>query len=76
MSKASTRGGKVNGRRRRREPEPPPTPSKPEPEPMTPVRISVSLIERVDAIKPALVPREPFIRQLLSDYLDTLEEEE
>jgi hypothetical protein len=61
------RGGKVKKRRRR--PEPPPTPT-------LPIRITGPLIDRVDALRPSLIPREPFIRQLLSERLDQLEEEE
>jgi hypothetical protein len=42
---------------------------------MVPVRLNAELVDRVDAIRPAMLPREPYIRQLLSDYLDILEEQ-
>lgn len=43
---------------------------------MVPIRMTADLVERVDARRPALIPREPFIRQMLSDYLDQLEEQD
>jgi hypothetical protein len=53
-------------RRRRTAPPPPETPT-------VPIRITGPLIDRVDAVRPALIPREPFVRQLLSERLDQLE---
>jgi hypothetical protein len=43
--------------------------------PMVQVRISAELIDRIDAIRPDLIPREPFIRHVLDIGLQQLEEE-
>jgi hypothetical protein len=40
------------------------------------VRVDIDLIERFDNAKPALVPRDPFIRMLLKDKLDEMDEAE
>jgi len=40
-----------------------------------PVRITPDLIERIDAIRPDMIPREPFIRHVLDVGLTQLEEE-
>lgn len=52
--------------RRRRKPKPP--------TPTIPIRITGDLIDRVDAHRPALIPREPYIRQLLSERLDQMDQ--
>lgn len=56
-------------RRRRRQAPPPPTPTRL-------VRISGDLIDRVDAVRPEMIPREPFIRHLLDEKLKEYEQEE
>lgn len=56
-------------KRRRKPPEKPPTQT-------LPIRITGDLIDRVDKIKPDLIPREPFIRQLLDERLTQMENEE
>ena len=40
-----------------------------------PIRISPELIDRIDAIRPDLIPREPFVRHILDLGLQQLEEE-
>lgn len=40
-----------------------------------PIRITPDLIERIDAIRPDLIPREPFVRHVLDLGLRQLEEE-
>jgi hypothetical protein len=42
---------------------------------MLPIRFHAEQIDRVDALRPDLIPREPYIRQLLSERLDQLEQE-
>lgn len=37
------------------------------------VRIDLDLIDRIDAVKDEMVPRDPFIRKLLEQRLDQLE---
>lgn len=64
-SKTSGRGGGVK-KRRRRQPEKPPTPT-------VPIRITGDLIDRIDAIRPEMIPREPFTRHLLGTALDAVE---
>jgi len=50
-----------------------------EPEPITrlpvPIRVTPDLIDRIDDIKPDMIPREPFVRHLLDIALTMLEEE-
>lgn len=65
-------GNRNTKRRRRREPEPP---AKPPAEAMLPIRINQSLIDRVDQYRPDLIPREPYIRQLLKEKLDDMDEQ-
>lgn len=48
----------------------------PEPLPPVPVRITADLIERVDAVKPQMIPREPYIRHLLDEILKQYEDDE
>jgi hypothetical protein len=50
--------------------------AKPKNKSMLPVRISVDLLDRIDAIKPEHLPREPFIRYVLDIGIKTFEEEE
>jgi hypothetical protein len=71
MTKTATtsRGGNVKRAKRRKPPAKPPTPT-------LPIRITGDLIDRVDALKPDLIPREPYIRQLLADKLTEMENEE
>jgi hypothetical protein len=40
-----------------------------------PVRILPEQIERIDAIRPDMIPREPFVRHVLDIGLSQLEEE-
>jgi hypothetical protein len=40
-----------------------------------PIRITPDLIDRIDAIRPDLIPREPFVRHILDLGLQQLEEE-
>jgi len=40
-----------------------------------PIRITPDLIDRIDAIRPDLIPREPFVRHILDLGLKQLEEE-
>jgi hypothetical protein len=40
-----------------------------------PIRITPELIDRIDEIKPDMIPREPFVRHLLDMALTMLEEE-
>jgi hypothetical protein len=48
----------------------------PEPERLPiPVRITPELIDRIDEIRPDMIPREPFVRHLLDIALTMLEEE-
>jgi len=67
MATKTERGGKL----KRRKPAPEPAP----PRALLPVRITPELIDRVDAVRPDLIPREPFIRHLLDLALTQLEEE-
>jgi hypothetical protein len=67
MTKTITpRGGNVKKRRKAVKP----------PTPTLPIRITGDLIDRVDAIRPELIPREPYIRQLLSERLSQREAEQ
>jgi len=63
---ASGRGGSVKKKRRRRPPTKPPTPT-------IPIRISGDLIDRIDAVRPELIPREPYTRHLVEKALDAVE---
>lgn len=40
-----------------------------------PIRITPDLIDRIDEIRPDMIPREPFVRHLLDIALTQLEEE-
>lgn len=40
-----------------------------------PIRIMPEQIERIDALRPDLIPREPFVRHVLDIGLQVLEEE-
>lgn len=40
-----------------------------------PVRITPELLDRIDAVRPDLIPREPFVRHLIDLALQELEEE-
>lgn len=62
--------------RKRTTPNQPPPPPEPTKEKMLPIRLNEMLIERLDAIRPELIPREPFIRQWISDRLDEQDGEE
>lgn len=63
------RGGNVKKGKNRQQRRRPPTPVKL-------VRISGELIDRIDAIKPDMVPREPYIRMLLEHRVTEIENEE
>ncbi len=41
-----------------------------------PIRIPGELVERIDAVKPPLVPREPYVRKLIEEAIEDLEEQE
>jgi hypothetical protein len=58
-------------KRRRVPPTPPP---KPQPKYYM-IRITPDLIARVEDLRPQHIPREPFIRHLLSLQLDEMEEQ-
>lgn len=60
--KKSGRGGKLKK-------QPPP------PRQALPVRITGPLLDRVDDVRPELVPREPFIRHLIEIGLEEYEDE-
>lgn len=66
-TKKSQRGGKVAGK--------PPAP-KQQSQQFIPIRIPLDLIERIDAIKPDMIPREPYVRHLLDLIVTDMEEEE
>jgi hypothetical protein len=59
----SDRGGKV--KRTKKPPRPP----------FLPVRISTEQIDRIDALRPDMIPREPFIRHVLDLGIEVLEDE-
>lgn len=40
-----------------------------------PIRISANLIDRVDAVRPEEIPREPYVRYLLDMALKMVEDE-
>lgn len=40
-----------------------------------PIRILPEQIERIDALRPDLIPREPFVRHVLDIGIEQLEEE-
>jgi len=63
-TRKSQRGGKL------KKPAAPPKPAN------IPVRIPIDLIDRIDAIKPKMVPREPFVRALLEDIVTEIEQAE
>lgn len=71
MATGSKRGGKLAVAPRRR-----PAPKPKLHEVTLPVRITPDLLNRVDAIKPAFIGREPYIRQLLDIGIRTIEAEE
>jgi metal-responsive CopG/Arc/MetJ family transcriptional regulator len=50
--------------------------AKPPAKKMIPVRIADDLVERVDALRPEYIPREPFIRQILSEKIEEMEEQQ
>lgn len=62
-AKPKKRGGKVRKRK---------TPPRPA---FLPVRITTEQIDRIDAIRPDMIPREPFIRHVLDIGIEQLEEE-
>jgi len=62
----SRRGGKV---KKAKQPAPPPRPA------FLPVRITAEQIDRIDSIRPDMIPREPFIRHVLDIGIETLENE-
>lgn len=64
-SKSQSRGGKVKKRKH----QPPPRPA------FLPVRITAEQIDKIDAIRPDMIPREPFIRHVLDIGIETLENE-
>ena len=74
-TKTSSRGGKLESA-----PEPNRAARRAKPKhaatAMLPVRISGDLLNRIDAIKPEHLPREPFIRYVLDIGIKTFEEEE
>ena len=50
----------------------------PPPKPPTkdlPIRITGSMIDRIDALKDPMVPREPWVRKLLDEALTKLEQD-
>jgi hypothetical protein len=49
--------------------------AQPAPKQYTPIRLTADLVERVDAIRPDMIPREPFVRHVLDIGLQQLEEE-
>lgn len=49
---------------------------RPPPRKDLPVRITGDLLDRIDAVRPDMIPREPYIRHLLDEQLKLLEEEE
>jgi hypothetical protein len=66
MKTSQQRGGKLKPKKQ------------PEPEVTRlpiPIRITPELIDRIDAIRPDLIPREPFVRHILDLGLQQLEEE-
>lgn len=68
-------GAKTRPRRRKLAAVPEP----PAPKPKTKyymTRITMDLMERVEDLRPEHIPREPFIRHILSVGLDQMEEEE
>jgi hypothetical protein len=40
-----------------------------------PIRVTPDLIDRIDEIRPDMIPREPFVRHLLEMALAIVEEE-
>jgi hypothetical protein len=64
-TKTSERGGKL-----KKGQQPLPIPKT-----YLPIRITPELIERIDALRPDLIPREPFVRHVLDIGLNVLEEE-
>jgi hypothetical protein len=40
-----------------------------------PIRITADLVERIDDIRPDMIPREPFVRHLLDLIVTQIEEE-
>jgi hypothetical protein len=65
--KVRQRGGKVRPVRKT-VPAPPPTPR-----PDLPIRITGDLLDRIDALRPDMVAREPFVRHVLDIGLKRLE---
>lgn len=65
-TKSTKRGGNV--KKRTRKPPPPPRPP-------VPIRVPTELVERIDATRDPLIPREPYVRWLIEVALDKIEEE-
>lgn len=55
--------------KRAKQPTPPPRPA------FLPVRITAAQVDRIDAIRPDMIPREPFIRHVLDIGIEHMEEE-
>jgi hypothetical protein len=67
---STKRGGKVKASKKLVQVPPPPRYTEP-----LPVRITPDLLDRVDALRPDMVAREPFVRHILDIGLTLLEEE-
>jgi hypothetical protein len=70
VAKSKRRGGKVSPTKKLVQVPPPPRYTEP-----LPVRITPDLLDRVDALRPDMVAREPFVRHILDIGLTLLEEE-
>lgn len=63
------RGGKVSKNKKRRKAPPAP------PKPPLPVRIMPDMVERIDAVRDPMIPREPYVRWLVELGLTQVEAE-
>ena len=65
MSVISERGGTMKKRKR----------VPPKPRPPVPIRVPPDLVDRIDATRDPLIPREPYVRWLIEVALEKIEAE-